>query len=322
MIGPVNRPRSAILALVLIVGVTALGMGAIFSRAAYDAVGAGTLGAGLLLALVRLALTSLLTAPAWFRSPPTGAVRWGQLSPATRRRMTLAGVLLGLHFATWLPSLAYTSVAASVTIVTTAPVWIALLLWRRGQRPTSRAMAGIAIAILGGTLVAFGTVDGLDSGANPLLGNALALVAAIVYAGYLLIGHDVQREGLGLWRWTSAVAGVGALTVLPLALLTAPSDGPYPAGFWLAAVALALVPQMLGHSTFTWSMRWLTPTLASVIILLEPLVSSLGALVLFDEVPGLLVVTGGVVLIAGVGLTVLAERGLESSPEADPVIPA
>lgn len=319
-IRPVNRPRGPVLALVLTVGVAAVGMGALLSRAAYDATGRGTLGAGLLLALVRLAVTSALTAPAWRRR--SGADRTEhRLPPDVRRRTVLAGGLLGLHFATWLPSLAYTSVAASVAIVTTAPVWIALLLWRRGRRPTTPLVGGIAIAVVGGALVAFGDVDGLAAGANPPLGNALALVAAIAYAGHLLIGHDVQRQGLGLWRWTATVTGVGVIVVLPLALLVAPGDGPYPTRFWLAAVALALVPQMLGHSAFTWSVRWLSPTLVSVVILLEPLVSGLGALVLFDEVPGVFVVAGGVVLVAGVALTLLAERGWGGPGDEEPVVP-
>ncbi len=318
-IGPVNRPRGRVLAFVLAVGVAAVGTGALLSRAAYDAAGGGTLGAGLLLALVRLAVTFVLTAPAWRHRAEDPDHRGHELPARARRRTALAGILLGLHFATWLPSLVFTSVAASVTIVTTAPVWMALLLWRRGRRPTAPVVGGVAIAVAGGALVAFGDVDGLSAGANPPLGNALALVAAVAYAGHLLIGHDVQRQGLGLWRWTAAVTGVGAVVVLPLALLVAPGDGPYPARFWAAAIALALVPQMLGHSAFTWSVRWLSPTLVSVVVLLEPLVSGLGALVLFDEVPGLLVVAGGVVLVAGVALTVVAERE-GGAPDVDELI--
>jgi drug/metabolite transporter (DMT)-like permease len=237
----------------------------------------------------------------------------------TGRRSAAAGILLGIHFATWLPSLVFTSVAASVTIVTTGPVWVVLILWAGGERPRLRSVVGIAVAVAGGALVAFGDVDGLDAGSHPLVGNALALVAAITYAAHLLIGRDVAHRGLGLWRWTSLVTAVGALTVLPLALATAPGDGPYPAGFWAGAVALALVPQVLGHSAFTWAVRWLSPTLVSVVILGEPLLSSVGAAVLFDEVPGVLVAVGGAVLLAGVALTSLAEQGRAPTPAEDPV---
>lgn len=328
-------------------GVAAVSTGALFSRAAYDAAGSGTLGGGMLLALVRLSLACALTAPAWLRhrpgrpaTPPTGPDRPseppseslpsepadvdpgpGPLPAGTGRRTALAGLLLGVHFATWLPSLAFTSVAASVTIVTTGPVWIVLLLWLRGERPRARTAVGIGVALLGGALVAFGDVGGLDQGSNPPLGNALALVAAITYAGHLLLGREVQHRGLGLWRWTAVVTGIGAVAVLPLAVLTAPGDGPYPAGFWLGAVALALVPQMVGHSSFTWAVRWMSPTLVSVVILLEPLASTTGAVVLFDEVPGGLVVVGGLVLVAGVALTTLAEQDRAPTMAEDPVAP-
>lgn len=332
--------------LVLSVGVVAVSTGALFSRAAYDAAGRGTLGGGMLLALVRLSLSCALTAPAWLRRwPPADATtasrdialspiagdgndrsntdaQDGQgLPPGTGPRTVLAGLLLGIHFATWLPSLAFTSVAASVTIVTTGPVWIVLLLWGRGERPTVRTLAGIGVAVAGGALVAFGDVDGLGQSSNPALGNALALVAAITYAAHLLLGREVQHRGLGLWRWTAVVTGVGAVAVLPVVALTAPGDGPYPAGFWLGAVALALVPQMVGHSSFTWSVRWLSPTLVSVVILLEPVASTLGAVLLFDEVPGPLVGVGGLVLVAGVALTTVAEQGRVPTPAEDPVAP-
>lgn len=312
-----GRPRGSTLVLVLAGGVVAVATAALIGRSAYESLGRGTLGAGLLLALVRLSVTSALTAPAWARARLGGAT----LPPGTRGRTVLAGALLGLHFATWLPSLAYTSIAASTTIVTSGPIWVALLLWAQGQRPSRRAVAGIAVAVAGGALVALGDVDGLGEGANPLLGNALALVAAITYSGHLLLGRAVQHRGLGLWRWTAIVTAVGAVTVAPLALALAPGSGPYPARFWLAAVALALVPQILGHSSFTWAVRWLSPTLVSVVILLEPLVSVLGAIVLFDEVPGLVVAAGAVVLVAGVGLTTLAEQARGATPAEQPVAP-
>ncbi|HXH58575.1 DMT family transporter [Iamia sp.] len=317
-----DRPGGAVLALVLMGGVLAASTAALFTRGAYDAAGAGTLGGGLLLAVARMTITSALTAPAWIeRRHAAGAPPRPTLPAGTRARTVLAGALLGLHFATWLPSLVYTSIAASSTIVTTGPIWVALLLWLRGERPSGRAGLGITVAVAGGGLVAFGNVEGLDSGANPLLGNALALVAAITFAGHLLLGRSVQHRGLGLWRWTAVVAGVGALTVLPLALLAAPGDGPYPAGFWAAAVALALVPQLLGHSSFTWTVRWLSPTLVSSVILLEPLFSGLGGVLLFDEVPGAVVIAGAVALIAGVALTTVAEQDRSPLPAEAPLGP-
>ncbi len=312
-----TRPRNVLLVGVLGGGVVAVSTGALFTRAAYASAGVGTLGGGLLLAVVRMGVTSGLTSASWARRGRP----LEPLPPGTRWRTVVAGLLLGIHFATWLPSLAFTSIAASVTLVTTVPIWVALLLWLRGERPSARTGLGIAVAVVGGALVAFGDVDGLDSGSNPLLGDALALVAAITFAGHLLLSQSVQQRGLGLWQWTSVVTGLGALTVVPLALAIAPGDGPYPLGFWAAAVGLALVPQMVGHSSFTWSVRWLSPTLVSVALLLEPLFASLGGIVFFDEVPGALVAVGGLILVAGVALTIVAEAGSAPTVAEDAVVP-
>ncbi len=308
-------PRPLVLAAVLGTGVVTVSTGALFTRAAFQTTGGGTLGGGLLLAAVRMGVTSTVTGA-------TRATRCRRrpLPPGTRGRTLLAGLLLGLHFATWLPSLAFTSIAVSVTLVTTVPIWVALLLCFRGERPSGRAALGIAVAVAGGALVAFGSGGG-NVGSNPPLGAVLALVAAITFAGHLLLGQSVQQRGLGLWQWTPVVTAVGTLVVAPLALAAAPGHGPYPIGFWAAAIGLALVPQMIGHTSFTWSVRWLGPTLVSVAILLEPLLAGVGGLVLFDEVPAPLVVVGGVVLVAGVGLTTVAEARSVASPAEEPLIP-
>jgi len=318
------------MATVLTVGLAAVASSAIITREAYDAAGGGTLGRGMLLALARLTAASVLTAPAWLRRPRPAGPAPADPAPAldatagssrgTTGRLVAAGALLGLHFATWLPSLAFTSITASTTIVTTGPVWVALLLWIvRGERPAAWTGIGITVAIGGGTLVALGGVSGLDAGSNPLLGNALALVAAIAYAAHLLLGQEVQARGLGLWRWTAVVGAVGAVTVAPLALATAPGEGPFPLDFWLWALALTLVPQLVGHSSFTWAVRWLSPTLVSVVILAEPVLASGIGAVLYDETPGPVVLLGAVVLVAGVALTTVAEQRRAPLPAEDPV---
>lgn len=303
-----ERPSATVVWGVLAVGIVTVSASALIIREAYDSAGGGSTGRGLLIAGSRMALAAALTLPAWRRRP--GRDGDGPLLPAgARGRAVAGGVLLGLHFGTWLPSLAFTSIAASTTIVTTTPVWVGLILWvTRGERPSALTALGGAIAIAGGAAVALGDVEGLGSGSNPLLGNALAVVAAVTYSGHLLLGQEVQRRGLGLWRWTTIVAAVGALTVAPLVVLTAPGEGPFPARFWLAVVALCVVSQLIGHSSLTWSTRWLSPTLVAVAILLEPVLASAGAAVLYDEVPGAVVLLGALVLVVGVALTTLAER--------------
>ncbi|HEX7134773.1 MAG TPA: DMT family transporter [Iamia sp.] len=298
------RPSAGVVYGVLALGIVTVSAAALIIREGYDAVGGGSTGRGLLMAFSRMALAAVLTLPAWRPRPAAH-----MLPEGTRGRAVAGGLLLGLHFGTWLPSLAFTSIAASTTIVTTVPVWVVLMVWAtQGQRPTALTGLGIAVAIGGGALVALGDVDGLDAGSNPLLGNLLALAAAATYAAHLLLGQSVQARGLGLWRWTTVVATIGALSVAPLVVATAPGEGPFPLRFWAAVVALCVISQLIGHSSLTWSTRWISPTLVSVAILLEPVLASAGAAVLYDEVPGPLVLLGAAILVVGVGLTTLSEQ--------------
>jgi drug/metabolite transporter (DMT)-like permease len=308
-----ERPSPGVVWGVLAVGILTVSASALIIREGYDAVGGGSTGRGLLMAFSRMALAVVLTLPAWRPRPRT-------LPEGTRGRAIAGGVLLGLHFGTWLPSLAFTSIAASTTIVTTVPVWVVLLVWAtRGERPSALTGAGIAVAIGGGVLVALGDVDGLDAGSNPLLGNLLALAAAVTYSAHLLLGQAVQQRGLGIWRWTSIVAAVGAVAVAPLVVATTPGEGPFPLRFWAAVVALCVVSQIVGHSSLTWSTRWISPTLVSVAILLEPVLASAGAAALYDEVPGPLVLLGALILVVGVAVTTLAEQSSNPTPAEDPV---
>jgi len=315
------RPSPGVVYGVLALGIATVSASALIIREGYDAVGGGSTGRGLLMAFSRMALAAVLTLPAWRRPRAAeGSTLARRLPEGTRGRAVAGGVLLGLHFGTWLPSLAFTSIAASTTIVTTVPVWVVLLVWAtQGQRPSALTGLGIAVAIGGGALVALGDVDGLDAGSNPLLGNLLALAAAITYSAHLLLGQAVQARGLGLWRWTTIVATVGALAVAPLVVVTAPGEGPFPLRFWVAVIALCVVSQIVGHSSLTWSTRWISPTLVSVAILLEPVLASAGAAALYDEVPGGLVLLGAAILVVGVAVTTLAEQPSNPTPAEEPV---
>lgn len=313
-VGP-ERPSPGVVYGVLALGIATVSASALIIREGYDAVGGGSIGRGLLMAFARLVLAALLTLPAWRPRPAAH-----MLPEGTRGRALAGGVLLGLHFGTWLPSLAFTSIAASTTIVTTVPVWVVLLVWAtRGERPAALTGVGIAVAIGGGALVALGDVDGLDAGSDPLLGNLLALAAAVTYSAHLLLGQAVQQRGLGIWRWTTVVAAVGALSIAPLVVATAPGEGPFPLRFWAAVVALCVVSQIVGHSSLTWSTRWISPTLVSVAILFEPVLASAGAAALYDEVPGPLVLAGAAILVVGVAVTSLAEQPSVPTPAEDPV---
>jgi drug/metabolite transporter (DMT)-like permease len=224
-----------------------------------------------------------------------------------------AGLLLAIHFATWLSSLAYTTVAASVTLVTTAPLWVALLAWLGGTRPRPGAMVGLALALAGGIAIGFGDLGG---GSAPLLGDALALVGAISVAGYLLLGRRAQRAGMSISAYAAVAYATAALLLLPLpALLGAPYLA-WPAATWGWIVAMAAAPQLIGHTGLNWANRHLDPTVVATVTLLEPIGAGLLALALFGEVPGAGVLLGAPVLLAGVGLVIRHRRREPAAPPA------
>jgi drug/metabolite transporter (DMT)-like permease len=229
-----------------------------------------------------------------------------------------AGVLLGVHFATWISSLAYTTVAASVTLVATTPLWVAVLAWLvLGRAPTLTVLLGVLTAVAGGAIIAFGDLAGAGNAAapDPLLGNALALVGAVSMAGYLLLGRSAQRHGLSLQAYVGVAYAVAAVVLAPLPLLFGHAYLGYGAASMAWIVALALVPQLVGHTGINYAMKHLDPTRVATVTLMEPIGAGVAAWWLFTEVPAALTVAGAVLVLLGVGLTARA-RAVASGREA------
>lgn len=278
------------LPLLLAVIVIAVSLSAIFIRL--------TDAPGTVIALYRLVMASLITLPAaWHGLRRSHAV--------TARGIWLsvfAGIALGWHFTTWTTSLEYTSVAASVTLVTTTPLWIVLIMWLFSRvRPGNRTLLGVLTAVAGGILIG---VDGSSSaaGEQALFGNSLALLGAVFVAVNMLLGRLAQFSGLSLMAYSGISYLVAALSLLPLPALLGQPYGPYPLSVFLWIAALALVSQLVGHTAMNYSLRFLDPTLVSTVILLEPVVASVLAMLIFAEFPGLLTAAGALVLLAGVWL--------------------
>ena len=147
-----SAPPGILVGLVLLVGVLAASMAALFIRLAYAAEGSGSVGLGLLLAAIRLSAASLILLAARRGLRKASSRQAGAMGYAV-----LAGIFLGMHLALWLISLAYTSIVASTTVVTTNPIWVALILWLwRGEPPSRLTAVGIIVGISGGALIAVG----------------------------------------------------------------------------------------------------------------------------------------------------------------------
>ncbi len=282
---PARRPGPlAVLAL----AVAAVSFAAVFVRLA-DA-------PGTVVAFYRMALAGLVLAPFTYRALRRSRIRGRNLALTAG-----AAFLLAVHFASWITSLSLTSVAASVTLVATAPLWAALFSWLFAKEPPRvGVVVGAAVAVVGATVLALGG----GGGEERTLGNALALVGAIAAAGYLNLGRAVQRSGVALDAYVGTAYALAALVLLPLpALFSQPYFGYSPSSYaWIAL--LALVPQLIGHTGLNYASRHLDTALVATATLAEPIGSGILAVLIFGELPGSTTLIGGVIVLAGLVVAV------------------
>jgi drug/metabolite transporter (DMT)-like permease len=225
--------------------------------------------------------------------------------------LAASGLALALHFVTWISSLSYTSVAASTVLVQTMPIWVALAGPFTGERTSRRGWLGIAVAIGGSIVIA--TAGGTAGGSNALLGDALATAGALFAAIYVVIGRHV-RPDLSLVPYSASVYLVAALSLALAMLVTGTPFAPYSTQVWALFLAMTIGPQFLGHTVINHLLGELRASIVSVALLAEAVGATILAYVVFGERPGILVVVGGAVVLAGVAITVLAEA--ERRPEA------
>lgn len=226
---------------------------------------------------------------------------WPPLAPRQRLLLLGAGVALALHFATWIASLSYTTIASSVLLVNTAPLF-AILLSRLflHERPSPVVRAAIPVAFAGAAAIALG-----DSTGSPgsLLGNGLAVAGAATVAAYQVIGRGL-RDALPLNAYVLGVWGTAALVLAGLAFSSGVPLGGYATRTWLVFVALAIVPTIGGHGLVNRSLRSLPAPTVGLFLLGEPVLASLLAWIVFRETPGPWTLAGGTVVLAALAFVV------------------
>lgn len=222
----------------------------------------------------------------------------------------LSGLFLALHFATWISSLAYTSVASSLALVSTNPVWIALASWLVFRESLNGWLAlGITAAIGGSALIFLSDAQVTTSAAagNSLLGNILAVVGSLTVCGYLLIGRKL-RKTVSLLPYIWLVYSSAAIVLMITALATGSSLSGYSTTAWICLFALALGPQLLGHSAFNWALKHVSATIIAIAILGEPIGSAFLAWLIFGETFAPLQMAGFCLLLAGIYLASRSEK--------------
>jgi drug/metabolite transporter (DMT)-like permease len=223
-----------------------------------------------------------------------------------------AGIFLALHFASWIASLGYTSVASSTALVTTNPVWIALASWLLfREKLGSWLIVGIAAAVGGSMLIFWSDARSAAgiAGSNPLLGNSLALIGSLTVCGYLLIGRRLRRT-MSLLPYIFLVYSAAALVLVVTAAVSGTALFGYTTLAWVCLAGLALGPQLLGHSGINWSLKHIPATFIAIAILGEPVSAALMAWAIFGEGFATLQLAGFALLLAGI---YIASRDRSSS---------
>jgi drug/metabolite transporter (DMT)-like permease len=298
-----HAPSRQRVGVVLTIGIIAVSAAAIFIRLAIAASGnGGGVGFGLFLSAARLTIASLVLLPAW------KTVRAQSISLSAWKYAIAAGFCLAFHFAAWITSLTFTSIAASAALVTTNPVWVALISWLWFREAPSRVTAtGIGVTIAGGTLIALGD-SASAMGSQPVLGNGLALLGAIMASLYFLLGREAQRQGLGIGSYAAIAYTAGAVLLLPLPLLAGASYWGYGVMVYVYTLAMAIASQVIGHTALNWSVRWASPTLVTLALLFEPVGASLLGVLVFQEIPSVTVMIGAVIVLGGVAIAIVGEQ--------------
>lgn len=209
----------------------------------------------------------------------------------------LSGLFLAVHFAVWFESLRHTSVASSTTIVCTEVIWVSLgfCLFMKG-RLSGKAMVAIAVTLAGSVLIAW--ADSFASGAH-LYGDILALIAAVAVAVYTLIGR-VVRLNVSTAVYTYVLYVVCAMVLVITCFIQGQNLWGYGSSAVIVGLLLAIFSTILGHSIFSWCLKYFSPSFVSASKLCEPVVAAILAGFIFGEIPTLLQIAGGVLILGGV----------------------
>ncbi len=280
--------------LMLSLGVVAISFGAIFARLA-DA-------PALVTAAYRVGLASILLAPAaCWRS----RTEFAGLNRRDVALASLAGFFLALHFATWITSLDYTSVANSVVLVNTNPIWVGLLSPLLTKERLGRRTAGcILLSVIGAFIIGWGD---LATGGAALFGDALALAGSVCAAFYLLIGRNL-RARVSLLGYILLCYGSAAVFLWLAVLGLGFEFTGFSATTWAAFGGMAVFSQIVGHSSYNWALKWLRTSTVAISLLGEPIGASILAWMIFGEALTAAKLVGGALVLTAIYLIARKEK--------------
>ena len=275
-------------------GVLAVSTGAIFARLA-DA-------PALVIAAYRLGLATLILAPfAWWKARDELL----NLSMRDLGLAVLSGFFLATHFATWISSLDYTSVTNSVVFVNTNPLWVGLftpIIAR--ERIRKAVLISIGISVSGGVIIGFGDIS---MGGNALFGDFLALLGSICAAVYLLLGRKLRRK-LSLLAYVMVCYGCAAIILWVIVLSLKMQITGFSSDTIVAFWAMALVSQLIGHTSYNWALKYFSAGLIAISLLGEPIGSTILAYIIFGEGLTWPKIIGGVLILSAIYIAAISEK--------------
>jgi len=301
-----DHPSALIITLVVIFGILSVSTSSIFIRFAQaDSVNS------MVIASARLTVASLILAPLALTR------YWQELRQVSKKDLALgafSGFFLALHFMSWITSLEFTTIISSVVLVTTTPLWVAILApFLLKEKVNSGLVLGMALALVGGLLIALSDSCTWTGGfscapfsdilnGNSFIGNLLATLGAWMAAGYILIGRQL-RSKLSLIPYIFIVYGFAAVFSMAFVIGMAYQITGFAPKTYLWLMLLGLVPQLFGHSSFNWALKYLNATMVSVLLFGEPIGSTILGILVYNEIPPLLSILGGVLILIGIFIT-------------------
>ena len=297
---PTSPPFSPNLAIFF--GILAVSSSSLFIRFAQTEVNS------LVISAYRLALASIILFPVALLKYRK---EFSLLNKKEIRLGILSGIFLALHFATWISSLEDTTLASSVVLVSTTPLWVAILSPVTIKEPITKIIAiGLLIALLGTVIIGMSDICEFNSGIScpgakeffqgqAVIGDLLALFGAWMAAGYVLIGRTLRKK-LSVVSYVFLVYSIAAILLIIIVFGSKQQAFGFSNEIYLWLFLLAIIPQLIGHSIFNWSLGYLSAAFVSIALLGDPIAAVIMAFLFLGETPGLIKLFGAILILGGI----------------------
>ncbi len=208
---------------------------------------------------------------------------------------------LSIHFASWITSLNYTSIANSVIIVNTSPIFVAIFSYYiLKEKINYNTIIGIIIAFIGTTIIAIGDYE---INGNNLLGDMYALIGAIALSIYIIGGREIRKK-MNLYLYVTPVYAISAIFLIVACVFLKIQLYPYSLREYLIFLLLAIIPTIFGHTIYNWILKNIEATTVAISLLGEPIGSTILAIIIFNEIPNFLTFIGGPIALIGIYIAI------------------